>query len=132
MKSRKTKGFTLIELVVVISIILVFAGFLIPKFTGYLDKAKEAKAVNTAKQLHTAAMASYGENDAKFTDAEISEMAASLTSAEEVGVVSGTDGKSVDITYISDGDNYKLEISDSAGTFAVYKGQGESADKIYP
>jgi len=132
LKSRKTKGFTLIELVVVISIILVFAGFLIPKFTGYLDKAKETKAINTAKQLHTAAMASYGENDGKFTDEGITEMVGILTSAEGVAVVSGADGKSVNINYTSDGDDYKLGISDGSGTFTVYKGQGESADEIYP
>jgi len=132
LKNRKTKGFTLIELVVVISIILVFAGFLIPKFTGYLDKAKEAKAINTAKQLHTAAMASYGETDGKFTEAGISELSAALTSAEVTTVVAGVDGKSADINFISDGNDYKLEIADGSGTFKVYRIQGEAADEIYP
>lgn len=132
MKNRKTKGFTLIELVVVISIILVFAGFLIPKFAGYLDKAKETKAINTAKQLHTAAMASYGEEDGKFTEVGIEVLANTLTSAGDIVVLAAADGKSADINFKSDGNDYQLQISDGSGTFKVYREQGESAVEIYP
>lgn len=132
MKRSKREGFTLIELVVVISIILVFAGFLIPKFTGYLDKAKETKAINTAKQLQAAAMTSYGENDGKFTNSGITELASVLTSADVTEVASAPDGKSATIKYISDEVNYELIISDNSGAFEVKKNSDGSAKVIYP
>ena len=49
--ARKLKGFTLIELIVVISIIGVLAAILIPTMTGYIKKAKVASAIESAKTI---------------------------------------------------------------------------------
>ena len=51
--ARKLKGFTLIELIVVISIIGVLAAILIPTMTGYIKKAKVASAIESAKTIKT-------------------------------------------------------------------------------
>jgi len=40
----KTKGFTLIELAVVLAIIAILAAILTPMVTSYLDQARQARA----------------------------------------------------------------------------------------
>jgi type IV pilus assembly protein PilA len=43
MKKLNKKGFTLIELIVVIAILAILAAILIPSITGYISKATQAK-----------------------------------------------------------------------------------------
>ena len=50
MKNTK-KGFSLVELVIVIAVIAVLAAVLIPTFTFVLDNAKQAKALNDYKTM---------------------------------------------------------------------------------
>lgn len=40
-KLKEKKGFTLVELIVVLVILAILAALLIPALTGYIDKAKE-------------------------------------------------------------------------------------------
>lgn len=49
------KGFTLIELIVVIAIIGILAAILIPRFSGFQAKARSTEAVTHAKNIATAA-----------------------------------------------------------------------------
>jgi len=128
---KKRKGFTLIELVVVISIILIFAGFLIPKFAGYQTRAKDTKAINTAKQIQSAALSSYSEMDGKFEASAVSDSVSALTGAEGVSVTI-VGGKSVEVSFKSDTVTYTVKIEDTSGTFKVYKEGTETSDQIYP
>lgn len=45
-KLKEKKGFTLVELIVVLVILAILAALLIPALTGYIDKAKN-KSVNS-------------------------------------------------------------------------------------
>lgn len=65
--NKKKKGFTLIELLAVIGIIGILAAMILPKFTGYVDKAKEKEALSNAKIIYTEMMAYYAENGAYMT-----------------------------------------------------------------
>lgn len=51
MKKRKNKGFTLIEMLVVIAIIGILATMITPAITSAIRKAKEAKCLNNLKQF---------------------------------------------------------------------------------
>lgn len=54
-RKNKKKGFTLVELIVVLVILAILAALLIPALTGYIDKAKEKSVVSEARQLQMAA-----------------------------------------------------------------------------
>lgn len=56
-KLKEKKGFTLIELVVVIAIIAVLTAVLVPSVAGYVDTARDTTALANAKLAYTTAVA---------------------------------------------------------------------------
>lgn len=52
---NKKKGFTLVELIVVLVILAILAALLIPALTGYIDKAKRKSLVAETRQAVMAA-----------------------------------------------------------------------------
>ena len=64
--AMKKKGFTLVELIVVLVILAILAALLIPALTGYIDKANEEKLQATTRQVVVAAQSvvseAYAEN----------------------------------------------------------------------
>ena len=53
MKKMNKKGFTIVELVVVIAVIAILAAVMIPTFGGIVDKANASKALQEAKNAYT-------------------------------------------------------------------------------
>ncbi|KAF0226109.1 MAG: hypothetical protein FD179_1026 [Erysipelotrichaceae bacterium] len=53
MKKLNKKGFTLIELIVVIAILAILAAILIPAITGYISKATDSKNEANCRALYS-------------------------------------------------------------------------------
>ena len=53
MKKNNRKGFTIVELVIVIAVIAILAGVLIPTFAGVTAKAKKSAALQEARSIYT-------------------------------------------------------------------------------
>jgi prepilin-type N-terminal cleavage/methylation domain len=106
------KGFTLIEILVVISIISILSAIAIPRFKGINDKATNAKAAAIGRELFPAAMWSYKRygsaltptilaNDIKyFTDI-------SLNACE----ITNSTPKFIKLSYFSEERTYVTEIN---------------------
>ena len=54
-KLKDKKGFTLVELIVVLVILAILAALLIPALTGYIDRANEEKVIAEARMALMAA-----------------------------------------------------------------------------
>lgn len=54
-KRKNNKGFTLVELIIVIAIIAVLAAVLAPQYIKYLDKSRQAMDINALNEIAYAA-----------------------------------------------------------------------------
>jgi len=52
-KAVKRRGFTIVELVIVVAVIAVLAAVLIPTFSGIIEKARESAAMQEALGAYT-------------------------------------------------------------------------------
>jgi type IV pilus assembly protein PilA len=60
---RKAKGFTLIELMIVVAIIGILAAIAIPNFLKYQAKSRQSEAKQNLGSIFTSQIAYYGENN---------------------------------------------------------------------
>lgn len=59
MKNTKKRGFTIVELVIVIAVIAILASVLIPTFTKVVQAAKDSKNLQEARNAYTEAFAEH-------------------------------------------------------------------------
>ena len=66
-KKMNNKGFTLVELIVVLVILAILAAILVPTLLGYIDRAKKEKDFSTAQTIRVAYQSAIADAYAKHT-----------------------------------------------------------------
>lgn len=123
MKKNK-KGFTLIELIVVISILIVLGSIIVPKIAFFTAKADKAKVQGDAKIVLQAINA----YNVEGTHTEIT--AIDKTSMDKITIDSGTEVPSyfikdtnvlsvLDLNTIASGNLLKFSVKKTSGTYSV-------------
>ena len=77
--NKAKKGFTLVELVVVIAVIAILAAVSVGAYFGVTESAKNSKAEQEAKQFHTAIMLVVNDPDSGITFNKTTGLAGTLT-----------------------------------------------------
>ena len=54
MKNSNKKGFTIVELVIVIAVIAILAAVMIPTFSSIIKKANQSSDIQATRQMNTA------------------------------------------------------------------------------
>lgn len=116
------KGFTLIEVLIVLTMILILSSFFIPKLTSYQAKAKDTKAINTARQIYEATLTSYMDGNGRLNKDKLVEDINNFTMAsiksEDVSLENGN--HRANILFKSDEKKYKIVINANANKYDVY------------
>ena len=83
MKKMNKKGFTIVELVIVIAVIAILAAVMIPTFSGIVDRAKNSAALQEVKNAYTATVAE------ELSTTETADIFANLKNAINVKAANG-------------------------------------------
>ena len=112
MRKNNRKGFTIVELVIVIAVIAILAGVLIPTFAGITTKAKKSAALQEATNAYKEAYAE-AISDGAITANET----ASVTTANGTWTFTFTDAQTATATTTDTDFGYTVTVTN--GVVAV-------------
>lgn len=141
--TRRSQGFSLIELLIVISIIGIMAAVAIPQLNAYLKRGRETAAISSLQEIHRA-QASYYSTKGKYAGLnELVETELLKKTFGEGKIISGYTYSSSDVTTntftihadrVTDGDGYSdFNITEKGDVYkienkakgSVPRGQGQ-------
>lgn len=140
-KRKNNKGFSLVELIIVIAIMAILVGVLAPQFAKYLGKSKTATDVQNAQQMASAISAQWAEDQTQTDDkkkklptegtlCDVSTEGAANSAAAKIQEVIGGNPQ------VKHDSSKKFLVEwDSNGNVKVYVGKDANDDKkemLYP
>lgn len=128
MKNNKKKGFTIVELVIVIAVIAILAAVLIPTFSNVVTKANKSAALQEARNAMT--------NDLVEAEADYENMNDNADATKQYYVVSVKTGSSVKGYYTKSESTYTACEESAVATgsttyYAAFAGTYNDTAKTY-
>lgn len=121
---NKKKGFTLIEIIVAVTIIIILSALAVPKVSGYISKAKEANVISMSKQIYNAAMWSYSQQGNTFDADKIEAAVTSTTNIKATEIDTTVNTADVNITFKNNDKDYTIVILKDDNTYVVNNKDG--------
>jgi prepilin-type N-terminal cleavage/methylation domain-containing protein len=134
---KKNKGFTLVELIVVLVILAILAAILVPALLGYIDKAKSKQLVLNARSCMVAAQAEMSElyalgktdidgykaggSGSRYVDISGTSVAEAIMNTADVP----------DCTYLVIGFNAEMNVNEHAGYTVSFVYYSEDDKSVY-
>jgi type IV pilus assembly protein PilA len=112
---KNNKGFSLVELIIVIAIMAVLVGVLAPQFIKYVEQSRRSRDIQTAQEIREAVLASIA--DGKLTgsqDVVYTTVSGSIDTITEEPLTAGNK--------VAVGSHYYVSYNANTGTCAVYVG----------
>lgn len=134
LKKNRKKGFTLVELIVVLVILAILAALLIPALTGYIDKAKDKQVVSETRQAVMAAQTMADEEYAKGTsDGDIKTKLNGTANSDLKKLADVPDSATIEEIEVTGGKVTKLKYSNTKScTYTYTANKGEYSDPQKP
>ena len=112
MKKMNNKGFSLVELIVVIAIMAVLVGVLAPQFIKYVESSRRSTDVSNAETIRSAVLADIAEGLLSGTGSKSTCTACSPSTLGEIPVLKGNK--------VSVGGSFYVDYDAAAGTCSVF------------
>lgn len=137
MKKTSNKGFSLVELIIVIAIMAILAGAIAPALIRYIDKSRKSNDVSSCKTIKTAVetalgnediyevLVSYGGNAGGYTIIEITPNTNTISST-----ALSMDGGGIKITGVTVPAGVNLGVDDDDIVAEIGTNIGEKTPKI--
>lgn len=136
MKNKK-KGFTLVELIVVLAILAILAAMLVPALTGYIDKANQKKYIATSRNYYIAAQTVASESYAEefpLKNVRRFNGQCGITWGDfqsKTGLIAGDTSNDPDNRYVKSLNNLVTEFGDETFSFEVDSGRIVSGNVLF-
>lgn len=130
-KKLNNKGFSLVELIIVIAIMAILAGALAPQLIKYLDKSRKATDVQTAQTIATAVNAALADEKAsKAVDVAFASAAATADQSLTT-LYAGTDDFQKEVKNILGGTAPKPKYNGETTFFIDFESATDKSFRIY-
>jgi len=117
MKKMNNKGFSLVELIVVIAIMAVLVGVLAPQFIKYVESSRRSTDVSNAETIRSAVLADIADGKITGSGSSNCTTSGSETVPSSLGEVPITKGNKVAV-----GTGFSFSYNANAGLCEVYVG----------